>query len=184
LPESGGRTSILEDEFVGFDSRYWKHTFDIKRQPGRPENVAFIHKGTLFMGLNIIGGEVHDSVQWSTRHTDQVEWTIEQVRLYKALSTKVGRVVIFGHADPNSRHQEFFAPLKAFIKDELQNQIPILYLNGDGHKWLFQPNFYDQPSFLRIMVIGLAVDPLLKVTIAADWKFLDPQKAFLSDRLL
>ena len=82
------------------------------------------------MGFNIIGGDVHDSEEWSTRLTEQSEWTIEQINAYTNSATDVGRVVIFGHANPNSRHRDYFRPLKNYIADELQNKIPILYVNG------------------------------------------------------
>jgi hypothetical protein len=175
---------LWKSQFLGFESKYWKPNFAIQRQPGRRENFSYTNKGTLFIALNIIGGEVKNATEWSTRLTDEVNWTVGLIRTYKSSSADVGRVVIFGHANPNSRHDAFFVPLKAFIKDELQNQIPILYLHGDGHKWAYEPNYLGLPSFLRIMVTAGGVDPLLNVTVIADGKYLDPQKAFAYDRRL
>lgn len=106
------------------------------------------------------------------------------IRSYNRPSTTTGRVVIFGHANPNSLHKPFFHPIKTFIRDELKDTIPILYLNGDQHKWKYEPNFYGRPAFLRITVTGLAVDPLLKVTVTADGQFVDPQLAYAIDRRL
>jgi hypothetical protein len=179
---------LWQEEFVGFESKYWEHSFDIQRQPGRPYNFAFLHKGTLFIGLNIVAGIVHDADEWLTRLGEQAEWTIELIRSYQRSNTtsndSVGRLVIFGHANPSSTHRPFFKPLRAFIKDELHSGMPILYINGDSHKWMYQPNFYDEPSLLRITVSGLVVDPLLKVTVTADGRYIDPVSAFAIDRRL
>jgi len=174
---------FFQEEFLGFESKYWNHTFKIERQ--RPENFAFEHKGTLFIGLTITGGIVHNKSEWSSRLTEQVDWTMDLIRLYvDDISPRVGRVVLFGHADPTVAHQEFFDPLTTFIQDELQNQIPILYVNGDKHAWLFEPQFFGQPSFLRIMLAGKTVDPPLKIMVHADGQPSTTAEAFVYDRRL
>lgn len=186
-PNQAQGLQLWQDEFVAFDSKYWNHSFAIQRQPGRPYNFCFEHKGTLFVGLNIVGGKIHDAEEWSTRLADQADWTIALIRNYhhqQRLQLKVGRVVLFGHADPNKSHRPFFKPLRAFLKDELHSKVPMLYLSGDTHAWLYQPNFYKEPSLLRITVTGLAVDPLLQVVVTADGQYADPQAAFAINRRL
>lgn len=138
------------------------------------------------MGMNIIGGEVHDQLEWETRLTDEVNWTVQLIRDYLniILSHHTGNIVIFGHANPNSRHDAFFKPLESFIKDELQNAIPILYLHGDTHKWLYEPNFKKLPSFLRIMVTGMTKEPPLKVSVQTATNETSPEDVFVYDRRL
>jgi hypothetical protein len=175
---------LWQKEFVGFESKYWEHSFDIQRQPERPYNFAFQHKGVLFIGLNIIAGDVHDANEWTNRLTEQADWTTDLIRSYhQANGDVVGRVVIFGHASPGKHQRPFFRPLRALVT-ELEGKLPIFYLNGDTHRWLYQPNFFDEPSLLRVTVSGLAVDPLLKVTVTADGKYRDPTEAFAIDRRL
>lgn len=36
----------------------------IEKQKVRPENFAFVSKGVLVIGLNIVGGKVHDKEEW------------------------------------------------------------------------------------------------------------------------
>jgi Calcineurin-like phosphoesterase len=183
-PNRAEGLKMWQDEFLGFQSKYWTHNFAVVNQPGRRDNFVFAHKGTLFVGLNIVGGEVHDATEWSTRLTQQRNWTIEQIRLYRKLGPpgNVGRVVIFGHANPNTRHDLFFQPLKVFIRDELKT--PVLYINGDKHEWMYEPNFYGQNSWLRITVSGLAADPPLKVVVNANGKLVPTREAFAIDRRL
>lgn len=184
-PNRAEGLQMWKDQFLSFESRYWKHNFTIQRQYGRPDNFAFTHKGTLFIGLNIVGGEVHDAAEWKTRLTAEADWTIALIRSYKlTVSPSVGRVVVFAHANPNSRHAAFFDPMKAFIQNELKDTLPILHVNGDQHEWMYQPKFYSRPSWLRITVTGKAADPLLKIQVNANGQFLSSDKAFPIDRRL
>jgi hypothetical protein len=182
-PNEDGK-HLWSDQFVGFESKYWNHTFDIKRQEGYPDNFAFVHKKTLFMGLDIIGGETRNATEWEIRLGDEALWTMDLIRMYRSNATDVGRVVIFGHANPGVRHATYFQTISSFIRNELTNSIPILYLNGDKHAWTYEPNFYSNESWLRIGVTGLGEEPLLKVTIEADGTFVDPEQAFVIDRML
>jgi len=119
--------ALFEEYFVGFEGRYWSHDFDIQRQSGYPNNFAFVHKGTLYVGLNLVGGSVHDSSEWQRRLWDEVEWLKDLVRDYRSsISPLVGRVVIFGHAEFTSNHDDFVEPLDDFIYDELNNELPML----------------------------------------------------------
>jgi hypothetical protein len=174
-------------EFIGFESKYWNHTFDIQRHEGYPDDFSFVHKDTLFIGLDIIGGETRNVTEWETRLSAEATWTTELIRAYQneySNATHIGRIVIFGHANPGARHATYFQTISSFIKFELMNSIPILYINGDKHEWMYEPNFYDNNSWLRIGVTGLGAEPLLRITIEADGTYVDPQTAFGTERFL
>jgi hypothetical protein len=110
---------------------------------------------------------------------------MDLIRKYRdGAAPRVGRVVIFGQADPSSHHRPFFEPLRAFVQGELQNRLPILYLNGDKHFWLYEPNFYGQSSFLRIMVTGQTVDLPVKIVVNANGAASSTKDAFFVDRRL
>jgi hypothetical protein len=177
------------DTFLHFETRYWDHDFTIRRQDAYPDNFAFVHKKTLFVGLNIIGGITRDATEWEVRLSAEAAWTMNMIRDYRQALKQmspadVGRVVIFGHADPGSRHAPFFQSMATFIKNELQNKVPILYVNGDKHEWTYTTSFYGQSSWLRIGVQGFAEQPLLKITIDGNSKSTDPIQAFVIDRRL
>jgi hypothetical protein len=174
-------------EFVGFESKHWNHTFQLQRQEGYPDNFAFVHKFTLFIGLNIIGGETRNATEWETRLSDELTWTTDLIRTYQSEysnATNVGRIVIFGHANPGPRHATFFQTFSSFIKYELMDSVPIVYINGDKHEWLYNTSFYDNPSWLRIGVTGLGAEPLLRVTVEADGTDLPPKTAFALERFI
>ncbi len=171
-------------EFANFESRYWKHNFNIQHHPNRTENFAFVHKQTLFMGLTIVGGHNRPAMNNSARLLDEVEWAKQLIRNYNANRTDIGRVVIFGHANPTRMHKDFFEPLMQFIEWEVGNQLPILYLNGDKHEWAYNPNFMNQPNLLRIMVTGGGDEPPLKVMVNATGLAVNTSEAFVYDRQL
>ena len=116
--------------FMDYPDRHWEgqHDFDIKRQEHRPENWSFVRNGALFIGLNLVGSPVHDSEEWSSRLSDQADWTIGLMRKHQLPTT------IFGHANPNENHNDFFLPMKKFIRNELNNSFPVFHLNGDKHQ--------------------------------------------------
>ncbi len=145
----------------------WNHTFSVVRQQDHPENFYFIQKKTILIGLNIVGGRVHDTREWTLRLTDEIDWVRSIVRMNVPMNA--AGVIIMAHARPTADHALFFDPLRDFIRDELENEIPVLYLHGDGHSCLHTPNFYMQPNYLRIQHEGGVRDPVLKILA-------DPQK--------
>ncbi|GAX16722.1 hypothetical protein FisN_21Hh164 [Fistulifera solaris] len=179
-PEEG--LGFWKKHFLEFDKRYWNHTFDVVRQPGRAYNFAFVNKKTLFVGLNIVGLPVHDALEWEVRLTEEVEWTKALIRQYSATIGETGRVVIFGHANPTSAHFHFFGPLDTFLSQELNNQMPVLYLNGDKHEWSYDPAFQGVESLLRIMVTGGSSEPPLKMKVVANGQSTSTGNAFLHYR--
>ncbi len=151
--------------FGRFDE-HWNHSFSLVRHDNRTENFAFVHKRTLFFGLNLVGGRVHHGKDWKERLTDLYEW-VKVLVDSKVLSNQpeADSVVIFGHADPSRDHDDFFDPLTDYLKEDLVSDVPFLYLNGDSHVWNYKEQFYRQPNFLRMQVEGGTREPPLQVSL-------------------
>eukprot|EP00980_Cylindrotheca_fusiformis_P007618 scaffold1599_cov115-Cylindrotheca_fusiformis.AAC.3 len=153
-------------EFADFE-KHWDSSLKVNRAPGRPESFYFVHKRMLYIGLNIVGGERTDYAEWESRLSEQWTWTKSLIETH-VLSEPydASGVVIIGHADPRPQvHATFFEPLRDYIADELNNEIPILYVNGDLHYFQFDDNFYGQSNFQRIMVEGGSKQPPLKLSV-------------------
>ena len=71
-------------------------------------------------------------------------------------------MVLFGHAHPNDKHDDFFDP---FLEEATRFEKPILYLHGDGHKWIKDRPF-DAENILRVQVDQGGIAPPLKVVVA------------------
>ncbi|MFP6659650.1 MAG: hypothetical protein VB853_15810 [Pirellulales bacterium] len=143
--------------FARFDMR-WKHRFGVERQTVRDENFSFVREGVLFVGINLVGGRVHDATEWKRRHEQNLEWIRAQTR---RAADSTSSMVVFGHAHPNINHKSFF---DEFAKDAVKFARPILYLHGDGHRWLRDRPFVAK-NILRIQVDQGGIAPPLKVTV-------------------
>ena len=155
--------------FTRFDRR-WNHRLPVFRQIEQKENFSFVHGGVLFVGLNIVGGRVHDLDEWKKRHADNLDWMRQNL---KQFGPSASSLVIFGHAKPAEKHQDFFEPFNqqadAFAK-------PILYLHGDGHRWIHDRPFAAK-NILRVQVDQGGIAPPVLVTVTDD-----PKTPFVFDR--
>lgn len=168
-PDTDAAWELWKKHFDRFDRR-WPHQFEVARQPGREENFAFVHQQVLFVGLNLVGGRVHDEAEWRRRHADNVTWLRENL-LHQGL--EVTHCVVFGHALLARKHEDFTRP---FVQLGREFGRPLLYLHGDGHKWIHdQP--WGVPNLWRVQVDrGGIAQPLIVHVLD------DPQTPFQFDR--
>ncbi len=94
-----------------FDQR-WHHKLPVFRQLEREENFSFVKNRVLFVGLNIVGGRVHDDAEWKQPHAECLDWVRRNFRLS---GDQVGSAVIFGHAKPAAIHDDFFEPFNDYL---------------------------------------------------------------------
>ncbi len=130
-----------ERSFLRFDEN-WPSAFEVDRQPARDENYSFLLDDVLFVGLNLVGGKVHDWEEWNTRIEDDRTWLRDQFQRH---SKSAKAAVIFAHANPGALEDgEFsftkhaFRPLIEYLDTTTQTDFPkpILLIHGDGHKWI------------------------------------------------
>ncbi len=154
--------SLWRKHLFGLE-RSWKKPFRVERQRERPENFAFVRGGVLFLGINLVGGRVHNTVEWSRRHAQNAAWIR---RLFRERGTGARSAVIFAHYGarfPRSVYRDFFGRLaeeaRAFGK-------PVLFLHGDSHKWEYEEGFLAE-NITRVM-IGFGAEPPQKVVLTDD----------------
>jgi hypothetical protein len=152
--------AFWEAHFEVFESNFCGAPL-VERQAVRPENFAFASKGVLFVGINLVGGNPYDEVEWATRLQQDVDWLNQQ---FSQKGSLVRAAVIFGHAGPGqATHDPFFdafGPLAgAFGK-------PVLYAMGDGHEWIVDQPF-PQQNITRLEV-ERGTDPPVQVTVGLD----------------
>jgi len=110
------------------------------------------------VGINLVGGRVHDAGEWQQRHAQDLEWTRRNLSEF---GDQVRSLVLFGHANVNQKHADFFDP---FIEEAKAFEKPILYLHGDGHRWIHDRPFAAK-NILRVQVDQGGIAPPLKVTV-------------------
>ena len=120
--------------FLHFDKQ-WDSQPDVVRDDRHPENFSFISTGVLFVGLNLVGGNVLDPIEWALKDRDNIQWIETQLHIKKH---PISHLVIFGHALPSRKHRTFFIMLNR-LAQSFEN--PILYIHGDGHNWIIDYPF-------------------------------------------
>ncbi len=133
----------------------------IERQKSRPENFALVSKGVLVLGINLVGGRVHNAKEWKTRHADNNDWIEDQLRKH---GDKVRALVVLGHAEPTAIHDSFFKPFANQIKAWGK---PTLYLHADGHKWEVHKK-WRADNLLRVQTDMVGTNPPAIVTVGDD----------------
>lgn len=169
----------LWEEYLGeYDQKYWPRPTEYKvvRQPNRTENFAFVFRKTLFVGLNLVGGIVHDTAEWAKRLGENLEWVDTNVAQNK-LNMEV--LVLFGHAGTeNYRTVDFYEPLKRRIRDEYK--IPTLVTrksnpsfvgesNSNGVEDKIQDMIEGVPGYMNVHV-DVGVWPPTRITIDSEVK--------------
>lgn len=121
-----------------FEERFqppWK----TERQPERPENFVFVRKGVVFIGINLVGGRIHNPKEWLVRLPQDAAW-IKKV-LTRPSMTDVRAAVIFCQANaltirPGEPKEKFDPFLIPFRQAAAEWKKPLLFLHADGHVWI------------------------------------------------
>ncbi|QDV24640.1 GDSL-type esterase/lipase family protein [Aureliella helgolandensis] len=163
------------NHFLKFDER-WPlpaGTAEVQRQTVRPENFAFLMHHVLFVGINKVGGKVHDREEWEKRLEQNGEWVSQQLATYR---NEVHSAVIFAQASASS-------PIGAFqeslVRAAREFEKPILYLHADGHQWINEPGKYAANiTRVQLDVVNESFPPV-QVQVTGD-----PHQPFVFDRRL
>jgi len=130
-----------------------------ENQSVRPENLAFVMNGVLFVGINLVGPPVHDQKEWNTRMQNDADWVSQQ---FQAKRSQVRAAVIFAQTGDRTSTGFFISQFRpaaaAFGK-------PVLYIHGDLHTYKFdQP--WAEKNITRLEVPKGNLEPPLEVTIS------------------
>lgn len=172
---------LWKSVFVSYNRKYWTRRFYANRMPNRQEVFAFVNKRTLFIGLNLVGGFVHNQSEWDIRQADQLAWVKSLMLKQKSL---VHSVVLFAHADPGKPHANFINPFVVFLRTKFPKNIPVLYLGGHAHKWAYEPRYRNVTNWLRVRLTGGVKEPIVKITVDPDGLGKNPTEAFKVERFL
>lgn len=145
--------------FMRFEQN-WAHQLGVYHSLEREENLSFVRNGVLFIGLNLVGGQVFED-EWNTRLAQDVKWVERNLDRF---GEQVSSLVLMGHAQINQKHDGFIKPFNV-IADKFGK--PVLYLQGDGHRWIHDRPFPAQ-NILRVQVDQGGIAPPLLVSVTDD----------------
>lgn len=121
---------------------------------------------------------MHDVEEWRTRLEYQYNSTRTLILEYAAQYAAAAKVIIVGHCDPTVDHRQFFNPFKRFVNDELENRVPVMYINGDKHVWNLSYDYLGVPGLMRVMVVGGSREGPVRIEINPLEVTSDPRLAF------
>ena len=137
---------------------HWQHGLDVQYQSQRRENVAFVHQGVLFIMIHLVGGNGYNREETATRLKDNVEWL--QAGFDHSGETARAAVIIAHSQAEKSRKSiaDALIPLaKKFAK-------PVLYIHGDGHRWIKNQPFGPR-NITRVQIDQGGIAPPLRITV-------------------
>jgi hypothetical protein len=165
---------LWEANFSRFDE-HWPNDLGVVRQATRQENFAFTQEGILFVGINMVGGKVHDWQEWESRIEDDRQWLETQFKLH---SGNCSAAVIFTHANPGTKVDETFelkihafGPVIQYLDKQTDEDFPkpILFIHGDGHKWIEDHPFPTAGDRItRVQVTAGGQEAPLQVEVTKD----------------
>lgn len=161
--------------FMMFDTK-WTPPGPVVRQVGRQENFAFLKDRVLFIGINKVGGRVHDAGEWKRRLADDGRWIAKQFASHGA---RVHSAVIFAQATASgSKKRGYVDDFSEFLKESaVKFGKPLLYLHADGHRW-YVIDWDWAPNITHVQLDLISSNyPPVQVTVTGD-----PDRPFLFDR--
>ena len=162
---------IWEKDFLHFSEQY-PAAPEIHRQDGHLENIAWLDDGVLFIGINLVGGRMHDVEEWGYRHRADAEWVEQNLG---TLGGDAFAVVVLAQAAPKAVHEDFF---RRFVPAVEAYGKPVMYLHGDGHTWQVEEH-WRAPNLVRIQVDQVTKARPVHIMVSPD----NPSQPFSYDRL-
>lgn len=147
--------SFWKEHFVQYDQK-WDTPFNVRYQAARKENFAFTYRRVLFIGIHTLHGRIKNQGVWNRIENDNVQWTRNQVKNFRNV---IDAVVIFSHAYTNKgQYPKLWEGLSSIGED---TKLPILFLQGDAHKWRQSTPFRAKNILRTIVDRGGIADPVL-----------------------
>jgi len=129
-----GSKNAAEDALYWWDinlgkleKRWNTSPLDVEHSEDVVGNFAFLHKGVLFISVNMVEAET-EPTEVTLRLEQNVIWTKDKLEQFK---DKFHAVVILGHAPPSEKQGEYFWPLRGQIAD-LEKPVLYLHANSEG----------------------------------------------------
>jgi hypothetical protein len=126
----------------------------------------------LFIGINLVGGFIHDVEEWGYRHRANAEWVAQHLANDGA---KAYAVVVFAQAAPNQKHEDFIKP---FVASVAAYGKPVLFLHGDHHRWELEEGWKNTPNLTRVQVDQVTKARPVHITVSPS----QPEHPFSYDR--
>ena len=168
-PDVEASAKLWRETFADYDSRWngndngKNKPFEVRRQRGRKENFAFVHKKAVYIGLNLVShkkitnqnSERDDPRKWSHRLDDNIEWVTQNVQKSMTDSKLDAElVVMFGNAGLVQENLPFFDAIKAKIEEWTVDNphVHFMYVKQGPSKMKFSNSIMELSNFFMLSV--------------------------------
>ncbi|MEE9571851.1 MAG: hypothetical protein V3W20_02250 [Candidatus Neomarinimicrobiota bacterium] len=152
------------DFWIKYFSRFdqnWDVPFVVLRQNNYPVNISFVKNNILFIAINLVGGRIHNKVEWDIMQQNAVDWIEDQT-----VNNNVNAAVILAQANFDEKHKIFAGQ---FLKLVENFKKPIMFIHGDGHVWLHDDPWM-LPNMIHVQVDKGGIADPLEVTVTGNNK--------------
>jgi hypothetical protein len=168
------------DNLLGYETEYWPAgPFTVMRQDqDYPENFAFLHENILFVGINLVGGTIHDQDEWDARQAADLEWIDNN---FEENKNQTDLLVVFAHADPDIQSTEpFYTPFIQRVNSTYAIPTILIHRNLGIETSGFEPNYAGVDGLIVLVVEG-SIWPPMKIELNAAGLFTFDQSTWFSD---
>ena len=150
---------------LDFESKHWsKPSWEVQRQtPDYSENFAFLQREVLFVGINLVGGIVHNSEEWNARHEADLQWIQSRAANFYGNYTTM---VVLAHADPDIVINDYFFRGFYSMVESLEERVIFLHRNLGVDTWNSEAGYNGIPNLDVVAVEGSTWPPM--------WMQIDP----------
>ena len=166
--------------FVGYEQKWSPLPFQVFRQGNRTENFYFVYKKVVYIGLNMVGGKVHNEEEWRMRLNDNLKWIRNRVRDHME---EIALVVIFGNSGNLDVNRSFFVDLASLVtewnsefiqkpgtQDEMiQRNLPVFYIKEHENESVLHKDFMGIRDFMLVNIQS-GIWPAAKISIDSELK--------------
>ena len=152
---------------LNFETKYWQEpSWDVIRQsPDYSENFAFLQRDVLFIGINLVGGIIHDQEEWNNRHDADLVWIDTTAAKFDGNFTTM---VVLAHADPEIEiNQNFFNGFYPMV-ERYDEQVLFVHRNLGIDTWKKESGYNGISNLEVVAVEGskwppmwIQIDPLI-----------------------
>lgn len=160
-PDPDQALNFWNEYLVDFETQFWDEpAWNITRQDADySSNFAYVNNGVLVVGLNLVGGIVHDNREWERRHTANLEWIDDQ---YLVNEGDFDVMVILAHADPAIlTNDNFYSTFFERVQTNYDVQVVLVNRNLQDETWGLETEFNEIENLMRVVVEGSVWPPLL-----------------------
>lgn len=158
--------TLWKEYLVDYETKHWPPpSWTVNRYTGvLDENWAFTLNKALFVGINLVGGQVQDTTEWATRQAADLEWIDVQVDAARK-NQDLEVLVVFAHADPSiSTNDPFFVPFFDNVRSSYNVPTVLVHRNLGIDSANLQENYMGINDFAVLVVEG-GIWPPMRVEV-------------------